>query len=164
MNDTIPAIGQFIEPSPVTFTFGAPGWYIVAALLVLCILLWAIWVLVRYYKNRYRREAVKRIDAGQEKLFSEAKYADFIYLANMLMKQISMLHYGRKEVASLQGKSWFEYLNSCCRKPIFNTEDENIVATLYLTENNNQQMQAEVFASKAKQWIKNHRYATRNRS
>ncbi len=164
MNDSIPSLGQFMEPLPVTFTLGAPGWYVLTVLLVLCVSVLIVWRWVHFRKNRYRREALKRIDAEQQKLLPEAEYGNFIYFVNMLMKQINMLHYGRKKVASLQGKQWIDHLNSCCKKPIFNTQDETLLTALYLSGNIEQQTQIEAFADKARQWIKNHRYVTRNRS
>jgi hypothetical protein len=53
--------GQLIEPSPVSFTFGAPGWYVLAVLLLLTFLGFAWFLFRRYKKELYRRQAVKEL-------------------------------------------------------------------------------------------------------
>ena len=48
--------GKLIEPHEIPFRFGAPGWYVVAVLLVL-LMMGITWLIVRWYKrNYYRRE------------------------------------------------------------------------------------------------------------
>ncbi len=160
MNDSIPSLGQFIEPAPVSFRPDAPGWYVVAALVGLFILLIGLWFVFRYYKNRYRREAVKHVEHEEQRLIGAKKYTELIYIINALMKKITMVQHGREQTASLQGSEWLTFLNEQCRKPVFEVNDEQLLARLYLADNLPEEGETVAFVNKAKQWIKQHRYAS----
>ncbi len=161
MNDSISTLAPFIEPAPVAFSFQEPGWYFVGSLLALIFFISGLFILIRYYRNRYRRNASKQIDLDFQYLLNEKKYADYIYHINTLIKKMVMRQHDRSETASLQGKSWIDFLNRQCKKNIFTIEDEQIFTDLYL--NSITEKGAIAFADKAKQWIKKHRYVALHR-
>ncbi len=160
MNDSIPSLGQFIEPAPVSFSLNAPGWNVVAVTLILSLLTTGIGIIIHYRKNRYRRKALKQINKEQQRLATEKKYIELLYVTNSIIKKITIRQHGRQQVASLQSKEWLDFLNNQCNKVIFNTTDKNLLTHLYLVDNNQpDEKETMDFVSKAKQWIKQHRHA-----
>lgn len=154
MNDDI---GTLIEPPPVEFTFGAPGWYVLGSLLLFS--LFAITVLfVRHYRrNQYRRDALSWL-AGREQHLQKTPDV-LLYDATTLLKRIVMLRYGR-EFASIRGRDWIALLNSSCRSTLFADEDADwITHALYAPGGTIAGEEVQRYLNKTRTWIKRHRYA-----
>lgn len=156
MNDSIPAIGQLIESAPVRFGFDAPGWYVAGGILAIVLLAAVIISLRRYCRNRYRRTALRWLQSEEQRLAPAKEYARLVYAADMLVKRIAMQRYGR-EVSSLRGKDWSDYINTTWRAE-FNADDMKLLDDLYLPETAVDAGRAGAFVDKTKRWIKTHRY------
>ncbi len=154
MNDTIPAIGQLIEPAPVRFSFDAPGWYVVGGAVLLLALIGAFLMWRHYRKNRYRREALRWLQQEEQRLAMD--YAQLIYIADMLIKRIAMQHYGR-EISSLRGKEWLDYINGTWHSA-FTDEDIKLLDKLYSSTDQIEANGVSSFVDRTKHWIKTHRY------
>src|SRR5262245_9472296 len=105
--------GQLIEPQPVSFSFDAPGWYLVGSLIIFFILIVSWFIYSQYRRNRYRYDALKWL---QEKENQHTSTSEIIYEAVFLLKRIAIMKYGRREVAAITGQDWIVKLNSACRK------------------------------------------------
>lgn len=107
MNDTIPALGQFIEPSPIRFIPEAPGWYALA-IVCLIILLFA-GLLIRKYrkKNRYRRLALNWLD-GEEKKCWKHRIIHGLFTRPICLPKKSASNYtaGRIQPILAAGSGW----------------------------------------------------------
>lgn len=159
MNDTIPALGQFIEPAPVQFRPDAPGWYVVGGIIALILLFGLFLVWRSYRKNKYRRTAIQWLDEQENLLFPQKQYESLIYQAVSLSKRVGMLKYGRETVASLNGKGWLDFMNGSGRTHIFMPEDERLLGVLYKTGSGDTLNDTDVktFVHKVKQWIRKHK-------
>ncbi len=157
MNDTIPALGQLIEPAPIQFSFGAPGWYILGGILliVLCVGVFLSWK--HYRKNHYRRMALQWLQQEEQRLIAAKEEAQLVYTANMLIKRIAMQLYGR-EIASLRGKDWLDFIKQTDRSVCFNDEDIELLDALYTSDGQINNDRAVSFVNKTKHWIKTHRH------
>ena len=151
--------GQLIEPSKVPFTLGAPGWYILAGLILIALVTLAGRITKIYKKNLYRRTALHWLEENQMKYGSATNQQVFLYEINMLLKQIAMTKYGRIETASLRGHDWISFLNKSTNKKLFdNSDSAYLEMALYENKTMNDNYQAmQIFLSKAKDWIKTHR-------
>ncbi len=156
MNDTIPALAQFIEPSPVKFAPDAPGWYVLCGVLILSLLLVAFLIYRKYKRNRYRREAIGWLEQMEKQLVGNHEYARIVYTADMLAKQISIQVYGREATAALRGSEWIDYLNKSNSSVSFSETDEHLLQSVYEKEVEISETQAMGFTTKIKQWIKKH--------
>ncbi len=156
MNDTIPALGQFMEPAPVRFSPEAPGWYTLGILFFLVLLGIAFLIWNSYRKNRYRKLAIRRLDQEEKKLEEKKDYISMVYVANMLVKQISINLDKREEVASLRGKKWLDYLNKTCSSVSFSESDEAILNAIYGTDKIPDAQHIFSFMNKIKTWIRKH--------
>jgi len=154
MNDEA---GTLIEPTPVTFHWGAPGWYVVGALFLLTLIAAVVIVYRHYQRNRYRRAALNWLSA-QESSF-HANPTRLAYEATMLVKRIVMARYGRKK-SSIVEEEWITFLNSACKVPPFSSDDGQwLTRTLYATNAEVPLTEVQQYVSKTRTWIKRHRYA-----
>lgn len=151
--------GSIIEPPTVPFRFGAPGWYVLAALILL--LLGSATILsVKYYqRNSYRRQALRWLQARETALLPNGAIAQLVYEINMVLKGIAMRRYGRRQVAALGGRQWITMLNKTMKRPLFDDRDEILLTQrIYQSPAGIPPDDAADFAIKSKTWIQRHRY------
>ena len=110
-------VGNLIEPAPTSFSFDAPGWYVVLVILILLAVILTWRYLVRKRKNRYRRIALKKV---QQLSLQESQTQS--WEINKVLKGICINKYGRGSCAGLTGKDWFDFLNGKCKTPVFGQE------------------------------------------
>ncbi len=157
MNDTIPALGQFIEPSPVRFYPSAPGWHVLAGIILLMLAGIVVFAFHRYRKNRYRRFALRWLEQEEQKYIANKEYDQLIYIANLLAKQICTHLTGNNQALILRGSDWLTYLSQTCPTLSFSSSEEEILKALYESPTGLSQQQAVDFSDKIKHWIKKHR-------
>ncbi|MCP5058436.1 MAG: DUF4381 domain-containing protein [bacterium] len=91
-------------PEAVSWLPATPGWLVAGAILLL-ILAWFAWLRWRsWQRDRYRREALSRIDAigrGTEALAG----------LPLVLRATALAAFPRDEVAGLHGAIWVEWLN-----------------------------------------------------
>ncbi len=156
-HDSIPALAQYIDPEPVHFTPDAPGWYVVAALLILALLVIAFFVWQYHHRNRYRRIALDWLEGEELRFLTASDYPHLVYAADMLLKRILIRLDKKEKVASLQGTSWLNYLNETCPSAAFTPADAETVSALYDSRRPLDKQQALAFTARAKHWIRKHR-------
>jgi hypothetical protein len=156
MNDDI---GTLIEPDPVKFTWGAPGWYVLGTVLLLLICTVLIVIYRHYQKNKYRRTALSWLESKEERMLNQTP-EQVIYDATMLMKRIAMSRYGRSHVAALRDDEWMTFLNNVCKSHPFTDADAKwLTNILYASSGRLNESETKSFIDKTKKWIKYHRYA-----
>ncbi len=156
MNDTIPAVGQLIEPAPVRFSFDAPGWYVLGGIVLVLIFVSAYFAWRHYRKNRYRREALRWLQQAEQQFATTGDFMQLVYTAVMLIKRIAMQRYGR-ETSSLRGKEWLDLINQTWHHS-FTNDDLKLLDSLYLSPGEIDAEYANSFVGRTKYWIKTHRY------
>ncbi len=156
MKETIPGLSPYMEPTPVGFTFDAPGWYTVGLLLALAVITAVILWIRHYYHNRYRRLAIRLIEENEKIAIAGGEYSKLVYNANMIAKQICIRLYGRKETAPLKDAPWIIFLNRSSGGNIFSSADAQIIRDVYYPMVHTGKQQALHFTEKIKQWIKKH--------
>lgn len=113
-------VGLF-EPVPVSFTFEAIGWSVLAGLLALGIVVWVILAIKIYVKNRYRREALARIQELHED-------PNGILI---VLKKVAIHRFGRVKVAKLSGAQWFQFLEETAQNVQFLKYFDSIQKLMY---------------------------------
>ena len=102
-------LGNILEPDPLVFTFETIGWKILAIFLFIGAIAILFRKLQLYNKNKYRREAIKKLELAEvENASSQSK----INHLNIILKQVAMISFGREQVAALYGDAWFSFLDS----------------------------------------------------
>ena len=149
--------GKLIEPAPVPFSFGAPGWYVLGifCLLVILFVLWLMWR--HHVKKRYRAEALQWLSIKEQSLTRQKNYNALVYETSMLLKRIAMSKYGRSNVAGKRGTDWTSYINSTWKAKAFDKQDEALLYGDIYSVEAIEPDKATAFVNKAKQWIKQHK-------
>jgi hypothetical protein len=89
---------DFVQPPPPSWMPHTIGWYVLFALLAAAILFFAVRALHRWWKNRYRRDALREIYAAPLTELSE------------ILKRTALITWPREKVASLTGQQWLDFL------------------------------------------------------
>lgn len=147
-------LGPLYEPEAVGFSFQAPGWYILAAILVLL----AIYIFIswarKYVKNAYRREALKNLSAI-EAGFGQQKETESLREVLLLLKLVALQTFGREKVAPLYGNDWLVFLEETGKDTPFRNYSSSISAALYLTGDAGKD-QVQSIMNLSKRWIVTH--------
>lgn len=88
----------------------APGWWLLAILMVIVLLVLGVWLFRRYRNNRHRNKILDQINSLSFCNTVESKLA-FIAGVSMLLRRIALQRYPREQVASLTGMDWLRFLD-----------------------------------------------------
>jgi len=120
-------LGDFVEvvsPAGVSWLPQTTGWYWLGAACLLLLLRYSWRRLQHWHRNRYRREATRRL----EKIGAADDGGSFLVELNRLLKLAAIAGFGRERVASLDGEAWVEFLNSQCDTAPFTAQLGNCLA------------------------------------
>ena len=150
-------IGELIEPEPITFGLGAPGWYMLLGVVVSVLLVYLFIAYRTYRRNKYRRVALQMLQTIKHAGFPPYHY---LFRTAALLKRVSITAYGRRELAPLHGTDWLEFLKNSNRgKSNFSEPVRDLLTWgLYQGEKlslSDQEMEA--LYQESRHWIKKHR-------
>ncbi len=130
------------------------GWWIVGIVVAVYALRSARRHFRRWYRDRYRREALARVSALQQ---GPATNGELIRELNTLLKLTAIAAHSRDEVASLTGEAWPEYLNTQCDSPAFDSSLKPLLASgSYSNPAIDAALRSHLFDG-ATRWIRSHR-------
>jgi hypothetical protein len=128
------ALGDFVEvvsPAAINWLPQTIGWWWLGAFL-LALTLRKLWQRLRHwYRNRYRREGLQRLQS-----LTTEEPAEKLREVNKLLKLVAMAAYSRERVASLSGPDWAEFLNRQCPAPAFSAAQcQALAGDIYRPDN-----------------------------
>lgn len=136
------------EPPPVSWFPQTWGWaavaFVIAAVAALLFLRW----LKHYRADRYRREALRELDA----LGSSPHSRKDIDAIAVLLKRVALAAYPRETVASLSGAKWVEFLKSQDGGQL----GQPLAEMLNDAEYSHSDQAAEAVVVAARRWIEGH--------
>ena len=134
----------------------APGWWILATIII-ALLCGAIYLLNRWLQqNRYRRQAVTQLELLADSPLDKPR--EYLQQLNQLLKQTAITAYPNDDVAGLTGKAWLLFLDSRVNSQGFSQgPGQALAAGPYATEI--PELQRPALQALAQQWIKQHRKA-----
>jgi hypothetical protein len=105
-------LADVVPPPPVPWMPQTIGWQVLGVLLAL-LLLWLAWRgLRRYWRNRYRREALAELHGLEAQWKQDAAKASVPVLVALpvLIKRCALAAWPRDEVASMNGAAWAQFV------------------------------------------------------
>ena len=147
-------LGPLIQSPRVAFQFDTPGWYVLLTVAVIILLFIVIIGIRKYLKNAYRREALRLLEAIENRFQKEQDVA-CLNDAMILLKQVSLQTYSRSEVADLHGEKWLNFLDSKSKQATFSTFKQTIFSALYKSEITDNSQVLGIF-KQSQNWIENH--------
>jgi len=116
--DPLSQLADIHLPADVPFWPPAPGWWLLAALL-LCGLGLLGYVLLRRWQQRRRLAAALQELALARAAWRKADTAtrnaaglNLLYELNSLLKRVALLHFPQAQVAPLAGRAWLHFLDA----------------------------------------------------
>jgi hypothetical protein len=143
---------EVMSPDSISWLPQTSGWLWLAAGLLLLALRYAWRTLRHWYRNRYRREAIKRLQEVSKNCDSTAFLADL----NRVLKITALVAYSREQVARLSGDHWVKFLNRQCDTPPFNRELSLLLATATYRQQPMQQSLQEQLLEAGLTWVNEH--------
>ena len=97
-------------PGAPAFWPPAPGWWIVAAI-ILALLAWLTIVALRRYRIRQQRQRVLRALAKLEQELASERSPEALAQMSVLLRRLALLKFPRQQVAALTGNAWLRFLD-----------------------------------------------------
>ena len=109
--DALARLRDIHSPLPVGWWPLAPGWYLLAILLLAAVIT-VIFLFSRHYLNgRARRQALRLLATYQQMHQQNANSQLSAARISELLKRVALVYFPRTTVASLQGDAWIMFLN-----------------------------------------------------
>ncbi|SDK23741.1 DUF4381 domain-containing protein [Microbulbifer yueqingensis] len=143
------------EPAPVGWWPPAPGWWLLAAMLVavlIAALLWLQRARARAVRLRYRQEAVqllKEIDPADTRAAETA---------NEILKRVAVTSYSRVRAGRLTGSAWLQFLEQSSGLPCPPAARKALLEELYRRDRSSEEANR-ALVDYAIDWVRRHKQA-----
>lgn len=129
-SDSLQGLRDLHLPAPVPFWPPAPGWWILAGLIVV-LSLFAVWWWRRRQRLAYRRAALSELQQLQQANQQGQSGAPILAELSILLRRVAMMRYGRDQVAALHGRAWLEFLDRTGRTKQFTEQAQSLLDAPY---------------------------------
>ena len=143
-------------PPPVSFWPPAPGWWILAVLLILSLFIGGVWFYRQYKKKKPKTEALRILKDLQ--IFYQNSHDELVSLRNLsnLLRRTALTYYDNDTVASLQGSLWLEFLDETGKTKEFSQGAGKVLGNELFQQKLNPDMNA--LFPLVKKWISSSRH------
>ena len=139
-------------PDPVGFWPLAPGWYLLAIILLLLAIGISCLVCRRHRRGRAKRQALLLLHDYERQYAAGTDAAVISAQISELLRRVALVYYPRTRVAGLNGLLWIGFLNETSDKINF-TEISGLILDLPY-QNKSSGTDLKPLFSSAKAWIK----------
>jgi len=112
---------------PPEFWPPAPGWWVLALLLISVTVFAALWLHRRYRGFRRRQRILRELDRLRD-VDANRDSAEFIRAVSTLLRRVALLRFARRRVAPLSGADWLRFLDDTGGNGEFSTGVGQILA------------------------------------
>ncbi|WP_354016160.1 DUF4381 domain-containing protein [Dyella japonica] len=98
-------------PPPVSYMPQTAGWWVIAGVILLGLLVLAFLAWRKWMRNRYRREARAELAAIENAVADPARRADALASIPALVKRTVLAWAPRQQVGPMSGDAWLSYLD-----------------------------------------------------
>lgn len=148
-------------PAPLSAWPPAPGWFILAGLVLLAVGGIAWWLYRRWKDNRYRRESMAELQALFDAYGKADDSAAYLVDYAALLKRIALTRYPRDAVAHLSGEAWVAFLDKTAKTEEFSMGAGQALIDANYRPGGTADIDVQALHDLAKHWIKRHRVQTR---
>ncbi|MEH6606238.1 MAG: DUF4381 domain-containing protein [Pseudomonadales bacterium] len=155
-NYILHGIDEIVMPEAVSWMPQTLGWKILAVLVCVGLAFLSYRAASLWLKNRYRRAALRQLDA----LATEPGSKPSAQLMTIL-KATALQAFPREQVAGISGESWLEFLDQHCDKVQFNSDlGRRLIQSQYAGQVVEDDRQAQQAIAMAKVWVSRHTRAS----
>lgn len=139
-------------PDTVGFWPLAPGWYVLA-FIILLLIAYVVWIACcRYRRGQAKHQALLLLAEYERQYAAGAEASVISARISELLRRVALVYYPRARVAGLNGTSWIDFLNETSSKTNFNDIRTLILDLPYRSGGSHVDLKP-LFAN-AKNWIK----------
>jgi hypothetical protein len=88
----------------------APGWWVLAAVLLVALVVLVVWGFRRYRVYRQKRQIMDELERLTSR-YTNKNTAGFVTELSTLLRRVALRRYARTRVASLTGSDWLRFLD-----------------------------------------------------
>ena len=129
--DALAQLKDIHMPDPIGWWPLAPGWYVLAIVLLAMLLGFLYLVGYFYHHTRAKRQALRVLERYEKEHLRQDNSQLTAARLSELLKRVALVYYPRTRVASLQGQAWIEFLNETSRDCDFNSVRELLIDAPY---------------------------------
>jgi hypothetical protein len=142
-------------PDPVSSYPTAPGWWLLATLILVCTYLLIRW-LIRYWRsNRYRRVGISQLNEIFKQFEANEDAKQYLASFSELLKRLALTIYPREQVASLTGEEWVAFLDRSAKSKAFSMGAGQVL--MYSTYEREASFDVQELHQLGLNWIRKHR-------
>lgn len=141
---------DIVLPAPVPYWPPAPGWLILGAALLACLLALAARLAGAWRRNAYRRAALRELDA-----IGSAEDAESAQRISAVLKRAALVAFPRAQVAPLTGEAWRAFLDRTADMNAFLRGSARRLTEISLGVAAG--ADAPIIVAAAKDWVRRHR-------
>jgi Domain of unknown function (DUF4381) len=110
-SDPLAQLNPLREPAAIGWWPLAPGWWLLIALVLVAagLLIW--WALKRYRSNAYRRAGIAQLAQIQSHWERDGDNGQCLTHTNALLKAVALRGFPHRDIASINGERWRDFLN-----------------------------------------------------
>lgn len=105
----------------------APGWFILAGLLVVLLLLGLLWGCRWYGRGKVKREALRMLSQYEKNDTLQTDAQTMIAALNELLKRVALAYFPREQVAPLYGQAWLDFLQATSKNVNFLAQGQDLL-------------------------------------
>jgi hypothetical protein len=133
-------------PDPVSWWPPAPGWWLLAILVIGAIVAAVRWGMRRHRALAYRRQALLELEQAFRLRETDGDELAFLRTANAILKRAALQSFPRAELASLHGEAWAGFLDSHWRSPPERSFSDSDFAAMIYADSASPATSAEIYA------------------
>jgi Domain of unknown function (DUF4381) len=151
MTAPLDSLHDFYQPPPPSWRPQTIGWYVVFVIAAVLLLWLFIYLIRRWQKNRYRREAMIQLARIEAMQFSA------------LLKRTALSAWPREQVASLSGPIWLRFLDSSVHEPVFASSPADRLEEIAFSAKKLSIEDESALRAAAAAWIRQHKSPRRSK-
>jgi len=102
-------------PEPVSFWPPAPGWWVLAILIVIALLVIARWWRRQHVRQQILQHAISELEAcmsryAEQDSALDQRKLDYVNGVNSVLRRVALVHFPNSNAASLGGPEWVDFI------------------------------------------------------
>jgi len=140
-------------PGAPAFWPPAPGWWLIAAVLV-ALLAWLTVAALRRYRIRRQRQRVLSALTSLEHQLASQRTPDALAQISVLLRRLALMRFPRQQVAALTGRAWLRFLDASGGNGRFADGPGRVLATGPYQRSLPSDLDTAVFVALVREWVK----------
>ncbi len=153
--DALAELRNIHLPDPVSGFPVAPGWWILAVLVLVSSYLIIRWLIRYWLANRYRRAGTRQLNELLKQFERDEDQKKYLANFAILIKRLAMTVYPRERVASLTGEEWVAFLDKSAGSNAFSMGVGQVL--MYSAYEKEAQFDVQQLHQSGLHWIRKHR-------